>query len=147
MIPGSLDIKNDWLSMRRKNTAGLFLDTRVPQFLAKTIRPLKQFHQSHRAPAPYPTMHHSEQKYAYFRSEWCLVGCGTHRISEDGTWNKKYLVAYHPFSKIHRKIPKAWDRWLPAISNAEPLAKILAISLIRVFVSAVGGENVFEKCL
>ena len=34
-------------------------------------------HKSHNASVPYPTMHHSEQKYIYFCSEWCIVGYGT----------------------------------------------------------------------
>ena len=29
------------------------------------------------SPAPYPTIHHSEQKCAHFCSEWCIVGYGT----------------------------------------------------------------------
>ena len=32
---------------------------------------------SHNAPVPHPTMHHSEQKCAHFCSEWCIVGYGT----------------------------------------------------------------------
>ena len=38
---------------------------------------LDQSHKSHGAPIPYPTMHHSEQKYAHFCSEWCIVGYRT----------------------------------------------------------------------
>ena len=38
---------------------------------------MDQFHKSHNAPVPYPTMHHSEQKCAHFCSEWCIVGYGT----------------------------------------------------------------------
>ena len=34
-------------------------------------------HTSQNAPAPYPTMHHSEQKCAHFYSEWGIVGYGT----------------------------------------------------------------------
>ena len=38
---------------------------------------IDQFYKSHNAPAPYPTMHHSEQKCTHFCSEWCIVGYGT----------------------------------------------------------------------
>ena len=32
---------------------------------------------SHNAPAPYPTMHHSDQRCADFCSEWCILVYGT----------------------------------------------------------------------
>ena len=38
---------------------------------------IEQSHKSHNVPVPYPTMHHSEQKCAYFCSEWCIVGYQT----------------------------------------------------------------------
>ena len=38
---------------------------------------IDHFRKSHKAPVPYPTMHHSEQKCAHFCSEWCIVGYGT----------------------------------------------------------------------
>ena len=39
---------------------------------------IDQFHKSQNAPVPYPTMLHSEQKYAHFCSEWSLVEYGTY---------------------------------------------------------------------
>ena len=33
---------------------------------------IDQFHKSCNAPALYPTMHHSEQKFTHFFSEWCM---------------------------------------------------------------------------
>ena len=36
-----------------------------------------QFHKYQNAPAPFPTMLHSEQKCAHFCSEWSIVGYGT----------------------------------------------------------------------
>ena len=41
------------------------------------VSTIEQIHKSHNAPIPYPMMHHSEQKYAHFCSEWCIVGYGT----------------------------------------------------------------------
>ena len=38
---------------------------------------IDQFHKSQNAPAPYPAMLDSEQRYAYFCSEWSIVGYGT----------------------------------------------------------------------
>ena len=38
---------------------------------------INQSHKARSALAPYPTMHHSEQKCAHFCSEWCIVGYGT----------------------------------------------------------------------
>ena len=43
---------------------------------------IDQYHKSYNAPVPYPTMHHSEQKWAHFCSEWCIVGYGT-----DALWD------------------------------------------------------------
>ena len=37
---------------------------------------IDQFHKSRRAPVPYPTIPHSEQKYAHFCSGWSIVGYG-----------------------------------------------------------------------
>ena len=37
---------------------------------------IDQFHKSQSAPAPYPTMRHSEQKCIHFCSEWGIVGYG-----------------------------------------------------------------------
>ena len=37
-------------------------------------RRLGHFYKSYNAPVPYPTMNHSEQKWAYFCPEWCIVG-------------------------------------------------------------------------
>ena len=34
-------------------------------------------HKPHKAPITYPTMHHSEEKYAHFCSDWCIVVYGT----------------------------------------------------------------------
>ena len=34
-------------------------------------------HKPHNTAVPHPTMHHSEQKCAYFFSTWCIVGYGT----------------------------------------------------------------------
>ena len=36
-----------------------------------------QSHKSHNAPAPYPTIHHSEQTCTQFCSEWCMEEYGT----------------------------------------------------------------------
>ena len=38
---------------------------------------IDQFHKSHNAPVPYPTMQNSKQKCAHFSSEWCIVAHGT----------------------------------------------------------------------
>ena len=50
-----------------------------PGFLAIDL-----IHKSHNATAPYPTMHHLEQKcaHAHFCSKWCIVGYGT-----DALWD------------------------------------------------------------
>ena len=39
--------------------------------------PIEQFHESQNLPALYPTMLHSEQKYAHSCSEWSIMGYGT----------------------------------------------------------------------
>ena len=39
--------------------------------------PTDQSHKTHNTPVPYPALRHSEQKYAHFCSEWCIVGYGT----------------------------------------------------------------------
>ena len=41
----------------------------------------------HKAPVPYPTMHHSEQKCAHFCSEWCIVGCGIGALWDLWIWS------------------------------------------------------------
>ena len=38
---------------------------------------IDQFHKFNNAPVPYPAMFHSEQKCAFFCSEWSIVGYGT----------------------------------------------------------------------
>ena len=40
---------------------------------------IDQSHKSHNAPAPYLTIHHSEQNCTrgHFWFEWCIVGCET----------------------------------------------------------------------
>ena len=56
--------------------------TRVP-FLggnSKSVRTtgtIDQSHKTNNAPVPYPTIHHSEQKYVHFCSDRCIVGYGT----------------------------------------------------------------------
>ena len=45
-----------------------------------------QIHKSHHAPVLYPTMHHSEQKYARFVSEWCIVGYRTGALWDLWDW-------------------------------------------------------------
>ena len=53
-------------------------------------------HKSHNAPAPYPTIHHSEQKCAHFCSVWCIVGYGTGAL-----WNlQDWLIATPLFLKL-----------------------------------------------
>ena len=49
-------------------------ETRMQRLGKQTI---DQFHKSQNAPVPYPTVLHSEQKYAHFCSEWGIVGYGT----------------------------------------------------------------------
>ena len=39
-------------------------------------------HKSLNAPVQYPMMQYSEQKYAHFCSEWCIVRYGT-----DASWD------------------------------------------------------------
>ena len=48
----------------------------IPGTLWIVVR-IEQFHKSHNAPVPYPTMLHSEQKCAHFCSEWGIVWYGT----------------------------------------------------------------------
>ena len=52
-------------------------DNSFCEFLCFYMTTLNQIYKSDNAPVTYPTMHHSEQKCAYFCSEWCAVGCET----------------------------------------------------------------------
>ena len=47
-------------------------------------------HKSHNAPVPYPTMLHSEQKYAHFCSEWSIMGYGTSAFWD--LWNRSIRI-------------------------------------------------------
>ena len=49
-------------------------------------------HKSQNAPAPYPTMLHSEQKCAHFCSEWSIVGYGTGAFWDIWTWSTPWLL-------------------------------------------------------
>ena len=58
-------------------------------------------HKSHNAPDPYPTMHHSEQKYPHFCSEWCIVGYGTGPLWDLWDWSiENFIMAHMRHSKI-----------------------------------------------
>ena len=50
------------------------------------IWPIDQFHKSHNALIPYPTIHDSEQKCAHFSSEWCIVGYVTGALWDLWDW-------------------------------------------------------------
>ena len=59
---------------------------------------LCDINKSHNTPVPYPTMDHSEQKYAHFCSEWCIVGYGAgalwvHALLHMIT-NQQYLITH-----------------------------------------------------
>ena len=47
-----------------------------------------QYHKSHNALAPYPTILHSEKKYAHFRSECYIVGYWTGAFWDCWDWSK-----------------------------------------------------------
>ena len=60
-------------------------------------------HKSHSALVPYPTVHHSEQKYTHFCSEWCNGGYGTGALWDLWIWSitQSYVgVGLYFFCKI-----------------------------------------------
>ena len=61
---------------------------------------------SHNAPVPYPTMHHSEQKYAHFCSEWCIVGYGTGAV-----WDLR-LVYLQAMIRVYTPYVSSDMQWL-----------------------------------
>ena len=71
-------------------------------------------HKSHNAPAPYPTMHHSQQKYANFCSEWGIVGYGIGALSDF----EFGLLHRWSFELIKTHIPRRRDEisWDDAIT-------------------------------
>ena len=59
---------------------------------------------SYNASVPYPTIHHSEQKYVHFCSEWCIVRYGTGAL---------------------------WDLWIWSIDNRSTSIEVMASEWIR----------------
>ena len=57
-------------------------------------------HKSQNAPAPYPTMPHSEQKCAHFCSEWNTMGYGTRAFWDLCDWSIKHVHQSNLFSRI-----------------------------------------------
>ena len=55
-------------------------------------------HKSHNAPVLYPTMHHSEQKFTHFCSEWCIVGYGTGASWDLWHWSVLWGLILMPLS-------------------------------------------------
>ena len=51
-------------------------------------------HKSNTAPAPYSTMHHSEQKWAHFCFEWCIVLYGTGALWDLWDWSLGFGIEY-----------------------------------------------------
>ena len=86
-----------------------------------------QIHKFHNVPVPYPKIQHSEQKYAYFCSEWCIVGYGTGALWDLWdwciTWRQNNLTTTLPlislclvpsWARMHLK--PSTRRLLPTIS-------------------------------
>ena len=67
------------------------------KFVPKCL--IEQLHKSQNAAVPYPTMLHSEQKWAHFCSEWSIVGYGTDVF---------------------------WDLWIRSIENKSSLVQVMA---------------------
>ena len=52
---------------------------------------------SHNSPIPYVTMYHSEQRYAHFCSEWCIVVYGTGALWDLWDW---FIGSWRTWSRI-----------------------------------------------
>ena len=52
-----------------------------------SLWPCHAIYKSHKAPLLYPIIHHSEQKYAHFCSEWYIVGYGTSALWDLWDWS------------------------------------------------------------
>ena len=74
------------------------------------------FHKSHAAPAPYPTMHHSEQKCAHFCSEWCIVEYGAGALWDFWNWPMILLV----YGWVHTNILDPFGARLWVSSHKHP---------------------------
>ena len=61
---------------------------------------IDQIHKSHNTPVPYPTIQHSEQKYAHFCSECCIVGFRT-----DALWDLWEWSLAHGFALVYNLAP------------------------------------------
>ena len=67
---------------------------------------IDQFYKSHDASVPYLTMHHSEQKYAHFCSDWFIVGHET-----DALWDLWMRSIALPWRVCPRQEPQSLN-WL-----------------------------------
>ena len=63
--------------------------------------------ESHNAPVPHPTVHHSEQKCAHFCSEWCIVGYGTGALWD--LWDCAHYCS--EWSIVGYGTGAWWDLW------------------------------------
>ena len=68
---------------------------------------IDQIHESHNAPVPHPTVHHSEQKCAHFCSEWCIVGYGTGALWD--LWDYAHFCS--EWSIVGYGTGALWDLW------------------------------------
>ena len=66
----------------------LYLDQPITKL---TKQAEEQYHKSNSAPIPYPTMHHSEHKYAHNHSQSCIAGYQTGAL-----WDLVNLVFWRP---------------------------------------------------
>ena len=70
------------------------------------VHGIDQFHKSQNAPVPYPTMLHSEQKCAYFCSDWSIVRYGTGAFWD--LWIRLIVHTVHGFVRFSQLLGP-WD--------------------------------------
>ena len=56
---------------------------------------IDQSHKSHNITVPYPTLHHSEQKFAYICSKWCIVWYETDALLALLIWSIAECLCVH----------------------------------------------------
>ena len=104
--------KHLWVAKKVIAMGDLFNDVRT-MYSPHTTRPPHQYwlqetrnqmNKSHNAPAPYPTMHHSEQKCAIFCSEWCIVWYETGALWDFGQLTHHIRPEVAPLVKLQRPL-------------------------------------------
>ena len=93
--------------------------TLLCQIIVPKRKPINQINKSHNALVLYPTMHHSEQKCAYFCSEWCIVGYETSALWNLWDWSIPALfmmvsamLSCHTICHHHHTFSTSLQRWM-----------------------------------